>query len=69
MQCDINILPFNILQAKCLDTQRLQKYLHALFGQCYFMLNNWLPKGRQICQYLELKLYSQFEESFISCLK
>lgn len=45
------------------------KYLYALFSQCYFMLTYWLPEGWEVYKDLEPKLYSQFEKSFISCLK
>ena len=48
-----------------METERLQQYLYAL----YFMLNNWFTEGGQIRKDLELKVCSQLEESFMSCLK
>ena len=33
------------------------------------MLNNCLSEGLKICKDLESKLYSQFENSFLSCVK
>ena len=48
---------------------KMTEVFDAFFSQCYFILNNWLPAGWKICKDLELKLYSQTEESFMSCLK
>ena len=33
----------------CPDTQRLEKFLHALVRQSYFLLNNYLLEVRKIC--------------------
>lgn len=40
---------FNISQGIFSGAQRLQTYSHASFKQCYFILNDLLPEGWQVC--------------------